>query len=408
MSFTDTTAQALAIKASFPIFKVHPELVYLDNAATTQKPQSVIEGITRFYREENANIHRGIYDLAAQTSEKYEAVREKVRALLNGRDRREIVYTSGTTAGINLVAQSFLAPKLEAGDEVLITEMEHHANLIPWQVLCRQKGAQLRIIPTNEKGEIKLDNFEHMLSARTKMVAVVHISNTLGTINPIADMINLAHKREIPVLIDGAQSTAHYPIDLQALDADFFVFSGHKIFGPTGIGVLYGKMEHLKLMSPYQFGGDMIKKVSFTETTFADPPQRFEAGTTNIAGVIGLGYAIDFLNTLDRLWVKAHLDHLKNEATRELSQIEGLQIFGQAKNKSAIVSFILNKIHPHDIATFLGQENIAIRAGHHCTQPLMDSKGLHGTARASFSVYNTLSDIEQLVAGIKTVKNFFG
>ncbi|MEO0471614.1 MAG: SufS family cysteine desulfurase [Bacteroidota bacterium] len=396
------------MREEFPFFAQHPDLVYLDSAATTQKPQGVIDALTRFYTAENANIHRGLYDLAAQTSMKYEAVRKKVSGLLNAADPHEIIYTSGTTASINLVAQSFLGPRLKAGDEVLISAMEHHANLIPWQMVCRQNGAKIRVIPLLKDGQIDIKAFQEMLSSRVKMLAVVHISNSLGTINPVAEMIQMAHKYQIPVLVDGAQSTAHYHIDVQSLEADFFTFSGHKLFGPTGIGVLYGKMKHLEGMQPVTFGGDMIREVSYEEASFAPVPRRFEAGTTHIAGVIGLGAAIDFVQGLDQKWVQNHLHELKAYATEKLSGINGLRLIGTAPQKSAIFSFVLYQVHPHDVATFLGTDNIAIRAGHHCTQPLMTRLELPATTRASCSIYNTVSDIDRLVDGIRHIQEFFG
>lgn len=396
------------IKSHFPIFQHHPDLVYLDNAATTQKPKSVIDAISNFYEKENANIHRGIYPLAVSASQRYEAVRGKVAQFLNAESADEIVYTSGTTASINLVAHSFLSPRLEAGDEVIISVMEHHANLIPWQMTCKNAGAHLRVIPMNQLGELDLTAFKNMLSSKVKMVAITHISNSLGTINPIAEMIDLAHQNNIPILVDGAQSVAHYPIDLQALEVDFFTFSGHKLFGPTGIGILYGKKKYLSKMQPYQFGGDMIKNVTFEETTFADAPQRFEAGTTNIAGVIGLGVAIDFVNELDRNVVRSFLKKMESDLADKLLNINGLRVVGQAKNKSAIVSFSMENIHPHDIATFLGAENIAIRAGHHCTQPVMDFFQIPATTRASFSIYNQAAEVDFFVEKVKEIKQFFG
>jgi len=398
---------ALEIKKQFPIFSHHPNLAYLDNAATTQKSQMVIEGITDFYQKENANIHRGIYDLAAKTSQKYEAVRNKVAQFINAADDKNIVYTSGTTAGINLVAYSFLAARLREGDEVIISAMEHHANLIPWQMVCKAKGANLRIIPINENGELDLGAFQKMLSPKTKMVALVHVSNTLGTINPIEEVLKLAHQKNVPVLLDAAQSVAHYEIDVQKLDVDFLVFSGHKLFGPTGIGILYGKSKWLRQMQPYQFGGDMIKNVTFENTTFAEAPQRFEAGTTNIAGVIGLGYAIDFISQFEKKEIQTYLKNLTDEATEKILRINDLRIIGTAKKKSAILSFAFKNIHPHDVATFLGAENIAVRAGNHCTQPLMDYFKLHGTTRASFTIYNTMEEVDRLVATLKDIQNFF-
>ena len=395
-------------RQQFPIFQHHPSLVYLDSAATTQKPNMVIDGITNFYQKENANIHRGIYDLAAKATQKYESVRQKVADFIGTKNQEEIVYTSGTTASINLVAQSFLLPRLEKGDDVLVSAMEHHANLLPWQMVCKMKGANLRIIPINKAGDIDLVAYQQMLSANTKMVAVVHISNTLATINPIAELIDLARQKNIPILIDGAQSTAHYPIDVTALDCDFFTFSGHKVFGPTGIGILHGKIEHLAAMSPYQFGGDMIRTVTYQNATFAPAPQKFEAGTTNIAGVIGLGYAIDFMNQFDKKTTAKYVKALGNYAREKLLAIKGLEIIGTPKNKTGIVSFILKNAHPHDVATFLGEANIAIRAGHHCTQPLMDFYGIPATSRASFSIYNNRAEIDFLVEEVKGIQTFFG
>ena len=394
-------------RQQFPIFQHHPTLVYLDSAATTQKPNLVIDGITNFYQKENANIHRGIYDLAAKATQKYESVRQKVADFIGAKNPAEIVYTSGTTASINLVAQSFLLPRLEKGDEMLVSAMEHHANLLPWQMACKAKGANLRIIPIDKAGNLKMSAYQEMLSAKTKMVAIVHISNTLATINPIAALIDLAHQKNIPVLIDGAQSTAHYPIDVAALDCDFFTFSGHKVFGPTGIGILYGKIEHLEAMSPYQFGGDMIRTVTYQNTTFAPAPQKFEAGTTNIAGVIGLGYAIDFMNGLDKNAIAAYVKALGDYAREKLRTINDLELIGNAKNKTGIVSFILKNAHPHDVATFLGTVNIAIRAGHHCTQPLMDFYQIPATSRASFSIYNNRAEIDFLVEEVKGIQDFF-
>lgn len=395
------------IKPHFPIFSHHPDLVYLDNAATTQKPQIVIDAISNFYEKENANIHRGIYPLAVSASQKYEQVRGKVAQFLNAESSDEIVYTSGTTASINLVAHSFLNPRLKQGDEVIISAMEHHANLIPWQMACKKTGAQLRVIPMNKNGELDLAVFKSMLSSKVKMVAIVHVSNSLGTINPIEEMIDLAHQKDIPVLVDGAQSVAHYPIDIQMMDADFFTFSGHKLFGPTGVGILYGKKQYLNEMEPYQFGGDMIKNVTFEKSIFADVPQRFEAGTTNISGVIGLGAAIDFINEIDRKEVLSFLKKMENDLILKLLDINGLSVVGQAKSKSSIVSFSMKNIHPHDVATFLGTENIAVRAGHHCTQPVMDFFQIPATTRVSFSIYNQPEEIDFFVEKVKEIKQFF-
>lgn len=395
------------IKQQFPFFQYHPDLVYLDNAATTHKPKIVINGIQQFYERENANIHRGIYDLAAQTSIKYEQVRKKVAQFIGTQQANSIIYTSGTTASINLVAQSFLLPRLQAGETVLISAMEHHANLIPWQMVCKAKGAFLKVIPVNQKGEIDLKAYKELLSPSTRLVAITHISNALGTINPIEEMIDLAHQKGAKVVIDGAQSAAHYPIQVETWDCDFFTFSGHKIFGPTGIGVLYGKPELLQEMPPYQFGGDMIRKVSYQDTTFATVPQRFEAGTTNIAGVIGLGYAIDFLAPYDKQQIATYVKSLGKYADQALANLPEVTILGKAANKTGICSFLIKNAHPHDVATFLGSAKVAIRAGHHCVQPLMDFYAIPGTSRASFTIYNTKSDIDRMVKAIKEVISFF-
>lgn len=401
--------QQLQLKKDFPVFEDYPELVYLDSAATSQKPRRVIEAIQQFYTRENANIHRGLYPLAARATARYEAVREKVAHFIGAASSAEIVYTSGTTDGINLVAQGFLAPRLQPGDEILLTMMEHHANLIPWQQLAIRKGARLRIVPVDATGTLSMTAFQEFLSPRTVMVACTHISNTLGTINPVEELVALVrtYRPEIPVLIDAAQSAAHYELQVQQIDCDFLVFSGHKLFGPTGIGVLYGKAAQLEQMQPVRFGGDMIESVSFEQATFAGVPTRFEAGTTHIAGVIGLGAAIDYLNELDRSQIRASLSTLRQEASERLAAIEGLRLVGTAAAKSAIVSFVLDQAHPHDIASFLGAANIAIRAGHHCTQPLMDSWELPGTVRASFALYNTREDVDRLVKAVQEISVFF-
>ncbi|MCB0589020.1 MAG: cysteine desulfurase [Phaeodactylibacter sp.] len=395
------------IRQQFPIFSHYPKLAYLDNAATTQKPKAVIETITNFYEKGNANIHRGVYELAVRATQQYEAVRQKVAGLIGAPKPETIVYTTGTTAGINLVAQSFLEPRLQSGDEVIISYMEHHANLIPWQMACQRQGASLRVIPMNEHGVLDLSAYREMLSSRTRMVALVHVSNTLGTINPVEEMIAMAHEQGVPVLVDGAQSVAHFPIDVQAWDADFFVFSGHKMFGPTGVGILYGKEEHLAAMPPYQFGGDMIRDVAFEETTFAEAPQRFEAGTTPIAGVIGLGAAADFLQGLDKTEIQAHLKQLGHAAREALARIDGLRVIGNAENATAIVSFVMENVHPHDVATFLAEDQVAVRAGHHCTQPIMDFFEIAGTTRASFSIYNEQWEVEQLAESLARIQKFF-
>lgn len=398
------------IRKEFPILDLEIKgkpLAYLDNAATTQKPRQVLDCLQNYYQQQNANIHRGIYHLAAEATAAYEESRETTRKFFNAKSRKEIIFTSGTTASVNLVAQSFTTPMLEPGDEVLISAMEHHSNLIPWQIACKKKGAKLRVIPMNQAGELDLEAFQALLSPKTRMLALVHISNALGTINPIQKMIQMAKAYEIPVLIDAAQSAAYYSLDVQALDCDFLVCSSHKLFGPTGVGVLYGKEHLLKDMEPYQYGGEMIKTVRFEETTFADLPHKFEAGTPNIAGVVAFKAALDFINTLDKEQVQTHLNDLLAYGTKQLSAIPNLQIIGQAKEKSAIISFTLDNIHPHDMATFLNEYGVAVRAGHHCTQPIMDFYGIPGTSRASFSIYNTRLEVDQLVEAIHSVRAFF-
>ena len=395
------------IRTQFPIFKAHPNLVYLDSASTTQKPQSVIDAEMDFYQNFNANVHRGIYPLAVKATQAYEAVREQVRDFLNAPSLKNIIFTSGTTDAINLVATSFAAERVGEGDEIVITAMEHHANLIPWQQVCLKNKGKLVVIPFNIEGEFSISDFGFQISERTKLVAVTHISNTLGTVNPIEDIIKIAHKKGVPVLLDVAQSVASYVLDVQKLDVDFLAFSGHKLFGPTGVGVLYGKEQLLNDMTPYRFGGEMIRDVTFERTLFAPIPQKFEAGTPNIAGVIGLGAAINFVESMGREAIKKNTDKLLEYATTELLKLEGLEIIGQAKEKSAIISFILRGCHPHDVATILGKQGVCIRAGHHCTQPIMDFYDISGTVRASFSIYNTYEDIDRLVEGLKKVVLIF-
>ncbi|WP_299464237.1 aminotransferase class V-fold PLP-dependent enzyme [uncultured Microscilla sp.] len=399
------------VRADFPLISRGAQkkvpLAYLDNAATTQKPASVINCINTFYETGNANIHRGIYDLAQQATQNYEIARTKVKNLLHAANAHEVVFTRGTTESINLVMQAFLAPQLQPNDEVVVSAMEHHSNLVPWQALCKQCGARLRIVPINDKGEVLLDEYAQMLSEKTKMVALVHISNTLGTVNPIGEMTALAKKQQIPVLIDGAQSVSHRAIDVQALNCDFFVFSGHKMYAPTGIGVLYGKAAHLEAMEPYQYGGEMIQTVTYEQSTFNRIPYKFEAGTPNIAGVIALGAAIDYIQALGLPNIEAHLKQLLEYATQKLSTIDGVKIVGTASDKSSIISFLLDEVHPHDIGTVLNESGVAIRAGHHCTMPLMRRLGVPGTARASFAVYNTLAEVDQLAEALLKVQKIF-
>jgi cysteine desulfurase/selenocysteine lyase len=395
------------LKNKFPIFKHHPELIYLDSASTTHKLASVIQAEMTFYTQQNANIHRGIYPLAVTATGVYEGTREKVKTFINATSSKEIIFTSGTTEGVNLVAQSFAFAQLKEGDNIVISAMEHHANLIPWQQICLQKRAELRVIPMDEQGVLVLGRLNKLLDKRTKIVAITHISNTLGTINPIKTIIDKAHKLDIPVLIDAAQSIVSHNLDVQKLDIDFMVFSGHKMFAPTGVGVLYGKEKYLNAMSPYKFGGDMIRDVTFEKTFFAPLPNKFEAGTPNIAGVVGLGAALDFIEKMGRNKIKKHQNALLEYATAQLKQIENLKIIGDSPEKSAIISFILRGVHPHDVATILAANHVAIRSGHHCTQPIMDFFEIAGTNRVSFSIYNSMEDVDKLVLAIKKVHDIF-
>lgn len=399
------------IREDFPILstKVHGKpLVYLDNAATTQKPNAVLEMQNIYYREQNANIHRGVHHLSEVATFEYEKARGKVKNFINASDNKEIIFTSGTTAGINLVASSFSKTFLNAGDEVIISAMEHHSNIVPWQLICEERGAILHIIPMNDDGELILEEYEKMLSPKVKIVSVVYISNSLGTINPIKQIIELAHRNGSKVLIDGAQAVAHKKVDVRELDCDFFVFSGHKIFGPTGIGILYGKASLLEQMKPYQGGGDMIRSVTFEKTTFNDLPYKFEAGTPNIVGGIGLGAAIDYVNLIGVDTIAEYETELLSYGTEVLKNVEGLRLIGTAKEKASVLSFVLEHAHPHDIGTILDREGIAIRTGHHCTQPVMQRFGIPATARASISIYNTKEELDILVRGIEKVKEIFG
>lgn len=382
-------------------------LVYLDNAATTQKPIQVIEAVSRYYRMDNANIHRGVHELSERATAAYESVREKVKRFINAAETREIVFVRGTTEGINLVAQTFGRSKVRQGDEVLISGLEHHSNIVPWQMLCGEKGASLKVAPINDAGEIIQDEFEKLLTKRTRIVAMGHVSNALGTVNPIKAMIAAAHSRGIPVLIDGAQAMAHMRVDVRDLEADFYVFSGHKMFGPTGIGVLYGKESFLNEMPPYQGGGDMIKSVSFEKTIYNDLPYKFEAGTPNIAGTIGLGAAVDYLSHLDIDAVEDYERELLNHATDVLGSIDGVRLIGTAREKLGVLSFLIKDIHPHDIGTILNEEGIAVRTGHHCAQPVMERFGVPATARASFALYNTMEEVDALARGIRRVQEVF-
>lgn len=382
-------------------------LVYLDNAASTQKPTQVIDAIAAAYSHDYANIHRGVHYLSERATEHFEAARRTVQRFINAREGREIIFVRGTTEAINMVASCYGRRSVHAGDEILITAMEHHSNIVPWQMLCEQTGAKLRVVPVFENGELDLDAYERLLCDKTRMVAVVHISNALGTINPIAAMISLARPRGIPVLVDGAQAVAHTTVDVQTLDCDFYAFSAHKLFGPTGIGVLYGKAAWLEQFPPYQGGGEMIREVTFERTTYADIPNRFEAGTPHIVGAIGLGAAIDYVNKIGLSAIADHENALLEYATAKVAEIPGLRIIGTAREKSSILSFVLDQIHAHDIGTIVDQYGVAVRAGHHCAMPLINQFGLTATTRASFAFYNTYSEVDTLVSALRHVREIF-
>ncbi|MBP6619301.1 MAG: cysteine desulfurase [Leadbetterella sp.] len=395
------------IRQDFPILEQSingKKLVYFDNAATTQKPSVVIEALKNYYEGYNANIHRGIHHLAEKATAAFEATRKTVKSFLNANSIEEIIFTYGTTDSINLVAGTFGRKFINAGDEIIISTLEHHSNIVPWQMLCEEKECVLKVIPINNEGEILMDEFEKLLSAKTKLVSVVHVSNALGTINPIKTIIDKAHAVGAKVLIDGAQASSHIEIDVQELDADFYALSAHKLFGPTGMGVLYGKKELLEAMPPYRGGGEMIKEVTFEKTTYADLPYKFEAGTPNIADVVAFKFALDYIQNIGKTNIAAYENELLAYATEKLEAIEGLTVIGKAKEKVSVISFVLEGIHPQDIGIILDQQGIAVRTGHHCTQPLMQRLGIPGTARASFSVYNTFEEIDALVAGILKVK----
>jgi len=399
------------VRADFPILGQiinRQPLVYLDNAASTQKPRAVIDSLRKVYEEDYANVHRGVHTLSQRCTDLFEQAREKVQAFLNARHAHEIIFTRGTTEAINLVAQTHGRQNLAPGDEILITAMEHHSNIVPWQMLCEQTGAVLKVAPITLTGELRLEAFEDLLSERTRLVSVVHMSNALGTINPVEPIIALAHARGIPVLLDGAQSAPHMTVDVQTLDCDFYVFSGHKLYGPSGIGVLYGKESLLKAMPPWQGGGDMIRRVTFEKTEYSEPPYKFEAGTPNIADTIALGAALDYIGAIGLDAMAEHEHHLLAYATEQALHIPGLRIIGTAPEKGAILSFTLDRIHPHDIGTLLDQLGIAIRAGHHCAMPVMDFFEVPATARASFAVYNTYQEVDVLMDGIRQVIRMFG
>ena len=398
------------IRTDFPILhqKVHGKpLVYLDNAATSQKPRAVIDAITHYYEHTNANIHRGVHFLSERATADYEATRKTARNFLNAAHSHEIIFVRGATEGINLVAQTFGRVHIHSGDEVLITAMEHHSNIVPWQMLCDEQGAKLRVAPINDKGELLLEEFAKLLGPKTKLAAVTHVSNALGSVTPLQRMIELAHGQNIPVLVDGAQAVPHMAVDVQTLDCDFYAFSGHKVYAPTGIGVLYGKTALLDAMPPYQGGGDMISSVTYEKTTYNKLPYKFEAGTPDIAGVIGLGAALTYVNEIGIDNIAAHEHNLLIYATEKVSQIPGVDLIGTAEEKAGVLSFVIEGVHPHDIGTILDQEGIAIRTGHHCSQPVMQRFDIPATARASFAVYNTREEVDALARGIGKVREVF-
>lgn len=393
-----------AIRRQFPVLdrevKGRP-LVYFDNAATTQKPQVVIDALVNYYTEYNANIHRGIHTLAEEATAAYENTRDAVQQFINAPSREQVIFTRGTTEGINLVAQTWGRQNIKAGDEIIISTMEHHSNIVPWYILCQEKGAVLKVIPINDKGELIIEAFENLLSERTKLVAIVHVSNALGTVNPVKQIIQSAHKAGALVMVDGAQSSVHLDIDVQDLDCDFFAFSSHKLYGPTGVGVLYGKKELLEAMPVYQGGGEMIKEVSFSHITYNDLPYKFEAGTPNIADTIAMKAALDFIRQVGKEKIRRHENDLLHYATERLATVPGMKIIGKAAQKISVISFVIDKVHPQDLGILLDNKGIAVRTGHHCAQPLMDCYGIPGTTRASFAMYNTRGEVDALVEGLQ-------
>ena len=398
------------VREDFPVLKqrIHGKpLVYLDNAATAQKPFAVIDAIRKFYEVDCANIHRGVHELSQRSTAAYEETRSKAKRFLNARAKNELIFVRGTTEGVNLVASSWGRKNVKEGDEIVVSALEHHSNIVPWQMLCEEKGARLRVIPMNDRGELLLEEYEKLLGPRTRMVAVGHVSNALGTINPVRQIIEMAHRAGALALIDGAQAAPHLKIDVQALDADFYAISGHKVFGPTGTGILYGKARLLNAMPPYQGGGDMIKTVTFEKTTYNDLPYKFEAGTPNIAGGIGLGAAFDYVTRIGLDNIAAYEHELLVYGTEALSRVPGLRLIGTAREKAAVLSFVIDGIHPHDIGTVLDRQGIAVRTGHHCAQPVMDRFGVPATTRASLAFYNTTAEIDALAAGLGKVKEIF-
>jgi cysteine desulfurase/selenocysteine lyase len=406
----DVKVDAERVRKDFPILQqtVHGKpLVFLDSAASAQKPLPVIESMVRFESSDYANIHRGVYQLSERATAAFEGAREKVRGLLGASDAREIVFLRGTTEAINLVAASFGRTRVGAGDEVLVTAMEHHSNIVPWQLLCQEKGAKLRVAPIDDRGDLLLDEFERLLGPRTKLAAVTHVSNALGTINPVEEIVGMAHAAGVPVVVDGAQAVPHQAVDVRALDCDFYAFSGHKLFGPSGIGALYGKAELLEEMPPWQGGGEMILSVTFEASTWKPIPHKFEAGTPDITGAVGLGAAIDYVSALGFDAIGSHEHELQEYASRALAEVPGLRMIGTARNRAAVLSFVLDGVHPHDVGTILDQEGIAVRTGHHCAQPVMERFGVPATVRASLAPYNTKADVDALMRGLQRVREVF-
>ena len=383
------------------------DLVYLDNAATTQKPKSVINSVNEYYKKTNSNIHRGVHTLSQEATEKYENARMKIAKFINSTTEKEIIFVRGATEAINLVANSYVRPLLQPNDQIIITEMEHHANIVPWQIVCKEKEAELKILPMNSKGELIVNELEKIITNKTKFMAINHVSNSLGTINDVRKIVEIAHKHNIRILIDGAQAVQHIPIDVKEINADFYCFSGHKIYAPTGIGILYGKKKLLDEMPPYQGGGDMIKSVTFEKTIYNDVPNKFEAGTPNISGAIGLGTAIDYIQDIGIDNIAKHESDLLNYATEKIKEIKGVKIIGNAKDKASVLSFTMENIHPHDIGTIMDSHGVAIRAGNHCTQPVMDFYSIPATARASFAIYNDKTDVDKLISSVKKTMEVF-
>ena len=405
------TFDPLRYRADFPLLarRVHGKpLIYLDNANTAQKPSAVIEAVDAFYREHNANVSRAVHTLGAEATSAYEAVRDRLARFVNARSRDEVIFTSGTTQAINTVAYSFALPRLQPGDEILVTTMEHHANIVPWQLVCERTGATLKAAPITPSGELIVERFVEMLTPRVKLAGVVHVSNVLGTVNPVRDLARACRARGIPLLVDGSQAAPHMPIDVQALGCDFYALTGHKLFGPTGTGMLWARREHLEAMPPFFGGGEMIREVRFEKTTFADPPHKFEAGTPNIAGVVGLGTALDYVEAVGRERIAAYEQELLGYATAALKSVPGLRLFGETPHKAAVLSFLIAGAHAHDLATLLDHEGVAVRSGHHCAHPLMQFFGVPATLRASLSFYNTRAEVDAMVAAIARVRKMLG